>query len=108
MKTTKKVIIEKEIDVYKCDFCDYETEHPEGWSITQCDICKRHCCRHHREIYTEDPYSDKVDIITCLDCKPLMDMAWEWAQDNAGRYDDISEIAIQRFHEIKDECKYNS
>ena len=107
MKTTRIEMIEKEITTWKCDFCDKESEGNQGCCgvrpIMSCTICKSDICYSHRAWYTEDDCSDYPHgFYACPTCEPNATLAWKWAEEYAGRHDDIVEVTMKRYKEIKD------
>jgi flavoprotein len=98
MKTTRTELREVVILIAKCDFCEYkvETEQPyvSHGQIACCTICNKHMCPRHRTSFSED--GDTVDAFVCPECEPKFRKAWDWALENAGRHDDILEIAVSR------------
>jgi len=107
MITEKKVMVEKIIKTYICDFCTFSTENNRGCCgvapVMSCDACGKHACREHRKSYWEDPSRDYHDLMVCQDCIPIMDKAWELAEDTAGRYECIEEVAMKIFKSMKEQ-----
>lgn len=102
MKTTRKVMVEKEITTWKCDLCDYTTENNRGCCgsspIMTCWICNRDCCSDCRFFFTEDWDEDYPrGFRACSDCKEEADKAWEMALDVAGRHEDIRDVTERMF-----------
>lgn len=60
----------KEIEIYSCDFCGYETKHNNYGAIQNCSICKRHACKDCRKSDPEDwsDYPNKFCNI-CIDLR---------------------------------------
>ena len=105
MRTTKTITVEKGVTTYKCDFCDYSTENNRGCCgtapIMTCEFCEKDICRKHRDFFTEDHWSDyPYGFWACPDCQPKAEEAWDWAQEHAGRHDDIVDVTTARFREI--------
>lgn len=104
MRTTRTVMVEKEITTYKCDFCEYQIENNTGCcgqrSIMECGICGKDACRQHRKSFYEYD-QDYPDITVCADCLPIFKYVWEYARLNAGRNDDISEFCRKTLKEIE-------
>lgn len=97
MKTTRKVMVEKEITTWKCDLCNFTTENNRGCCgvapIMTCRYCKKHVCREHRHFMTEDYSSDyPIGDYVCDDCYPDAKLAWNEAEITAGRYESILEV----------------
>jgi len=105
MRNTRTVMVEKEITTYKCDLCNYSIEHNKGCCgfapIMVCNVCKKDCCTDCRKSYFEDWGSDYHDWLVCSECEPLASLAWEIAQQTAGRYESMSNVAETRLEEIK-------
>ncbi len=100
MKTTRIEMVETKITTWKCDFCDNESEGNRGCCGTQpimsCKICEGDCCREHRTWYSEDDWGDyPYGFYVCPNCKPDADKAWAYAEEFAGRHDDIIEKAME-------------
>lgn len=104
MRTTRTVVVEKEITTYKCDFCEYQTENNNGCcgqrSIMICGICGKDACSVHRKSFYEYD-QDYPDITVCADCLPIFEHVWNYAIREAGRGDDISEFCKQTMKEIE-------
>jgi hypothetical protein len=105
VRKSRKIMVEKEITTYKCDYCDYSTTNNRGCCgsapIMACSFCDKDICREHRDFFTEDWSSDYPSgLYACPDCQQKASEAWYWAIENAGRYDDIEKIALERFKEI--------
>lgn len=99
MRTTKTILVEKEVTTHKCDFCDFTTNDNHGccgWNpLMICSICDKDICRKHRELYSEDPMDDYPHgVMACPDCNPAVKQNWDWLYYNAGRHDDIVEETI--------------
>jgi hypothetical protein len=97
MRTNKK--IEVEVLERKCDFCEavsiyhhghssygnvlrYNVDVEGGNKIYSCQICKKDICEKHSfkfcDNYVDDAgYSHYNSIITCLQCKPIVEKIWE-------------------------------
>lgn len=106
MKTTRIEMVEEKITTWKCDFCDKESEGNSGCCgvrpIMSCHICEKDCCREHRTWYSEDHWSDYPHgFYACPNCEPTATLAWEWAEEYAGRHDDIVEVTMERYKEIE-------
>ena len=100
MKTTKKILVEKEITTWKCDFCDFTSEGNRGccgWHpLMTCDVCDKDVCSEHYNFYSEEPWADYPSgVIACPDCNPAVKQNWEWLTVYAGRHDDIVEETIE-------------
>lgn len=101
MRTTKKVLVEKEVTTWKCDFCDFETEHNHGCcgtrTIHDCSFCGKDCCKDHRKLYWENPWGDDYpDFCACQDCIEKADKCEYIAHQVAGRYDGWWDV-VKRF-----------
>ena len=105
MRTTRTVMVEKEITTYKCDFCEYQIENNTGCcgqrSIMECGICGKDACRQHRESFYEHD-QDYPDITVCNACLPNFRIAWEEAKILAGRYEDIGDVSKRIFKEMQE------
>ena len=106
----RKRMITETITTYKCDFCDFSTKSNRGCCgvrpVMSCSTCNKDTCHKHRDFITEDYVSDyPTGLYVCPDCQPVAHKAWEWAQEHAGRYDDIYEITEERIKEMQDENK---
>jgi len=92
MKTKKK--IEVKVSEVTCDFCDvssvyfhgtthrYNVTVEGGKHINTCQICKKDVCKKHSAIFSDsytdnDGYTHWNSIITCLNCKPVVEKIWE-------------------------------
>ena len=105
MRTTEKIMVEKNVTTYKCDFCDRHTKDNSGCCgsrpIMQCSLCKKDMCSSHREWYQEDSSSDYYDAIICPDCNPAFKLAWEHAKEIAMWDDSLSYIATNLYNEMQ-------
>ena len=99
MRTTRKEMVEIIMTTYKCDFCDFSIDTNKGCCgsapIMKCNVCEKDMCHDHRHYY-EEGGGDYPDLVVCSECNKVVEPAWEWAEDNAGRYDDISEVTLNR------------
>lgn len=115
MRTTeiKTRVVKEKITTFKCDFCDFSTKSNKGCCgvrpIMECSICNKDICYEHRDFLTEDHWSDYPSgLYICPDCEPIAKQAWGWAQEYAGRYDDICDVTRERIKEMQDENKKNN
>ncbi len=108
MRKTETITVEKEITIYKCDFCDYTTVNNRGCCgvnpIMKCELCSKDICRKHRNSYFEFD-GDYPTITVCNDCNILFSKAWNWATTEYD-YDEENEfsiykMAIRKFKELK-------
>lgn len=99
MITKEEVLVPTTITTWKCDFCAFETKHNTGccgWRpVVSCCICRKDMCRKHNNSYQEDESSDYADAMVCPDCNIKFKPAWNWAGENAGRYEDLLKVAIE-------------
>lgn len=111
MRTTEKVLIEKEITTYKCDFCVFETKNNGGCCgrapILRCSFCEKDMCYKHRTEFDEDG-GDYYDFCVCPECLPDVQQAWDHAKEYAGRYDDICDVTRSAFKEIREQRALDS
>lgn len=109
MRTTKTVLVEKQVTTYKCDLCDYSIENNSGCCgsapIMQCSLCRQDCCRDCRTAMWEHDWNDYPDMMICNGCQPKGQQAWDIAQQIAGRYEDLTEITKKVFENF-DEYKW--
>ena len=108
MRTKEIRTIKKEVTIYKCDFCDYTTEknttYVSGYEpIAACSFCDKDICNSHRKYYEHfyknvdyDDYDDAIALIVCPDCKPVIDEAWDWAEDVLELGDSMRELTLSR------------
>lgn len=106
-KTTK--LVEKEVTICKCDFCDFETDHNRGCCgsspVMQCAFCGKDGCKDHRKSYWENEYDDYPDFTACADCIPKTDFAQYVAGEIAGRYDIWREVVDKILNNMEEyEC----
>lgn len=98
-------MIEKEIMTWSCDFCDQSTEINSGCcgtrQIMSCAICKKDCCREHRESFYEMD-QDYPDITVCANCQPKFTIAWDKTDEWAKRYDNYADVAVKIFNNPED------
>ena len=91
MRTKIKRMVEQEVTICKCDFCDYETDHNRGCCgsspVMQCSFCGKDGCREHRKSYWENEWEDYPDFTACADCIETVDFCEYVARQIAGRYD---------------------
>ena len=103
MITEKEVTYTKLVKTYHCDFCNYHIQNNKGCCgvspIMECGCCTKHVCGSHRNHYQEDGSSDYDDIVVCDSCNTQFGIAWAWAMENAGRHDDIVEVALKYMNE---------
>ncbi len=107
-KTTKTY--EKEVTVYKCDFCDYETDHNRGCCgsspVMQCYFCGKDGCSNHRKSYWENEWEDYPDFTACADCIPKVEKCEQIARMAAGRYDIWRDFVKKVYDEFDDYAFY--
>ena len=88
MKTTKIVLVEKEVTTWKCDFCETSTDHNSGCcgqrQIMTCMYCEKDGCHKHRTVFYEQYDDDYPLTIACQDCAPKITKAIEYAKQQAG------------------------
>lgn len=105
MRTLRIEMVEKQITTYRCDLCNFTTEHNSGCcgysTIMICYMCKKDMCHNCRHVYEENSWSDRPDMVVCSECNPDVSKAWDWALDNAGRYDSIVEVTEEAFERIR-------
>ncbi len=104
MRTKRIEMVEKEITTWKCDFCDFSTEKNTGCCgvspINMCHYCKKDICREHCNWYSEDDWGDRpAGFYACGECNPRAKMAWELADQFAGRHDSIFEVTDKYFND---------
>ncbi len=104
----KEVMVKKKITTWTCDLCGYQTKSNKGccndFPVERCSFCGKDCCRNCRKFLSEDFWSDYPSgLNACKECEPKATEAWEWADDNAGRHDDIEEVTMKRFKELTSE-----
>lgn len=102
--TTRKLMVEVEEKTWKCDFCDFQLVTRSvgfGRGMTHCTVCRKDCCGKHAKWYAENSDSDYSDARICPDCDPQFSEAWEWAKQNAGRYEDFMEVVNRRLQESR-------
>ena len=85
MRTKKKAEIE--VTEHKCDFCDYSSTSNYRYAgglahIESCVVCKKDVCKEHRFVFWDkfffkDGYEQYGDLITCLQCKSIVEKIWE-------------------------------
>lgn len=97
--TEKEVITKKIVKIYHCDFCDRTSEN--GLRVVTCKICGRQACRLHITYYAEYHSGDTYDICVCKECDTTFSRAWYYALENAGRHDDIVEVALEEYKAMK-------
>lgn len=103
MITSRTILVEKVITTHKCDYCDYSTENNTGccgWRpVMKCHLCSKDCCRDHVEYFEEVP-CDYPYLVVCEGCKEWAVAAWEWANETAGRHDDLREMIMKMYKEV--------
>jgi len=103
-KTTK--MIEKEVLICKCDFCDFETDHNRGCCgsspVMECSFCNKDGCREHRKNYRENDWEDYPDFTACEACIPKVDFAEFVAGEIAGRYDIWREVVEKVYNNMEE------
>ena len=97
MRSTKTIMVEKEVTTWKCDFCDYQTDHNKGCCgsapVMKCNFCEKDACREHRKAYFENSWTqDYPDFMACEDCIPKADKCEYIATQVAGRYEIWTEV----------------
>ena len=111
MKTTKTVVVEKEVTTWKCDFCDFEIDNEDNRGccgsapIMTCHFCGNDACRKHRESIQENSWAENSEFVVCQDCKPKVDMCQHITSNIIGRYDswvEVMEKIYNNFEEYKD------
>jgi hypothetical protein len=108
MRYTKHVVIEKDIEVYKCDYCDKEVEKDKNQGccgtapMKWCDFCGKECCSNHRKLYWENEWEDYPDFCACQDCIEKVDKCEYIARQVAGRYDGWFET-VKKVHDNFDD-----
>lgn len=83
----KNITISTEAVEFKCDFCNMVCVNPHGYagglpSICECEVCKKDVCREHRyefwdKFTFDDGFEQYNSIITCLQCRPIVEKIWE-------------------------------
>ncbi len=109
MRSTKTIVVEKEVTTWKCDFCDFQTDDNRGCCgsapIMQCSFCGKDACRNHREAFFENYSDDYPDFYACEDCIPKVNKCNYIAEQIAGRYDIWTEVVkkvYENFEEYQD------
>lgn len=91
MRQKIKRMVEEEVTICKCDFCDFETDHNRGCCgshpVMQCCFCGKDGCKDHRKQYWENEWEDYPDFTACEACIPKVDFCQYVAEQTAGRYD---------------------
>lgn len=107
MITVETKVVQRTIKITTttCDCCGHSVKNNKGCCgvrpIMTCDFCDDDCCRGCRDFYTEDTWADyPMGLWACSKCMPKAKEAWEWADMNAGRHDDIIEVTLSRFKEL--------
>jgi len=107
--TKRKVMVEKEVTTWKCDFCDTQTDHNSGCCgtsrIMRCSFCGKDACRDHRKVYWENDWEDYPDFCACQDCMPRVDQCEYIARQVAGRYDIWREV-VQKVYDNFEEYEF--
>ena len=102
MQTKGIRMVEQKYTVWKCDFCDYETETNRGCCgtapIMSCDFCGKDACRDHREYYRENEWEDYPDFIACKDCIDIANKCQYIAGQVAERYDNWWDV-VKKIHD---------
>lgn len=98
MRTTKTVVVEKEVTTYKCDHCDYSTTKITGMcglgNMNVCDFCKSDCCRDHHNVIYEDS-SDYYTLGVCKRCWPLTEKIWDLLERSEWDVNDNEDLTIK-------------
>ena len=105
MRTTEKVMVEKEITTYSCDIkgCGFSTTSNSGCCgqspIMSCDLCGKDACGKHRESKWENEWEDYPDMTICDEClyEGNGNLAWSAALQTAGRYESMRDKTKEIF-----------